>query len=165
MLKITTATASQLSIINKLANQIWWPTYSAYISEQQINFMLNDMYSLASLQNQLANNHIFKLAKYQNKICGFASYSPIDNFGIYKIHKLYLHQKIQGLGLGKIFLTAIENELLNLSATAVHLNVNRENKAQHFYLKHGYQILKTVNIPYHNFMLTDFVMCKQFTNF
>ncbi len=160
MLKITTAAAIQLPVISKLANQIWWHTYSSFISEQQINFMLNDMYSLTSLQNQLAKKHIFKLANYQNKYCGFASYSKTNDVGVYKIHKLYLHQKTQGLGLGKIFLTSIENELVNLGATAVHLNVNRENKAQHFYLKQGYQILKTVNIPYHNFMLNDFVMCK-----
>lgn len=118
------------------------------------------MYSVQSLHNQMEINHIFKIASFQKIYCGFASFSQIDDFGVYKIHKLYLLQKYQGLGLGKIFLTAIENELLNLGATTVHLNVNRENKAQYFYLKQGYQILKTVDIPYHNFMLNDFVMYK-----
>ncbi len=160
MLKITTATASQLPVISKLANQIWWHTYSSFISEQQINFMLNDMYSLTSLQKQLESNHIFKLAKYKSKYCGFACYSKFNDGKVYKIQKLYLHQNVQGLGLGKIFLTAIENELAVLGATQIQLNVNRENKAYYFYLKQGYQILKSVDIPYHNFMLNDLVMCK-----
>lgn len=161
MLNITTATASQLPIINKLANQIWWHTYSNFISVQQISFMLNDMYSPASLQKQLESNHIFKLAKYKSKYCGFASYSKFDDGDVYKIQKLYLHQNVQGLGLGKILLTSIENELAVLGATQIQLNVNRENKTYYFYLKMGYQILNSVDIPYHNFTLNDFVMYKQ----
>ena len=161
MLNITTATASQLPIINKLANQIWWHTYSNFISVQQISFMLNDMYIITSLQNQFENKHIFKLAKYKNKYCGFASYSKFDEGGVYTIQKLYLHQNVHGLGFGKIFLTEIENELAVLGATQIQLNVNRENKAYYFYLKMGYQILKLVDIPYYNFTLNDFVMFKQ----
>lgn len=160
MLKIVTATPIHLKIINKLANQIWWHTYGNFISEQQIAFMLNDMYSLSSLKSQMANNHIFKMAFYKNKYCGFASYSKTVKVGHYKIHKLYLNQNVQGLGLGKFFLLAIENELTALGAVEIKLNVNRENKAQFFYLKMGYKILQTINIPYHNFILNDFVMGK-----
>lgn len=149
MLKITTAKGGHLPIISVLANQIWRHTYQCILTQHQITFMLNDMYSLVSLQNQLAKKHIFKMLTFNNKPFGFASYSKINDLGVYKIQKLYVHQNYQGQGFGKSLLTAIECEVKKLGATAIHLNVSRENKALFFYQKMGYKILKQVDISYH----------------
>jgi len=160
MIQITTAIIADIETISYLAHQIWWPTYRNFISAQQITFMLNDMYSPASLQNQMESGHTFKLLNFENKCCGFASYSVTFNPQIYKIQKIYLLPNLQGLGIGKIFIKTLEKELIILGAAIVQLNVNRENKAQFFYLKMGYKVLETINIPYHNFMLNDFIMQK-----
>lgn len=161
MIQITTASLSNVCVINRLAHQIWWHTYGDFISTEQITFMLNDMYSPASLQTQLQQGHRFKLISFENNFCGFASYCKTSKIGLFKIHKLYIHQNYQGLGLGKALIHSIENEVKALGATAIQLNVNRENKALHFYLNMGYKIFDSVNIAYHNFILNDYVMHKQ----
>jgi diamine N-acetyltransferase len=164
MIQITTANLSDVCVINRLAHKIWWHTYGDFISTQQITFMLNEMYSEASLQNQLQQGHTFKLISFENNFCGFASYCKTSKIGLFKIAKLYIHQNYQGLGLGKALIYTIENEVKALGATAIQLNVNRENKAQYFYLKMGYKIFDSVNICYHNFILNDYVMHKQLNN-
>lgn len=164
MIQITTANLSDVCVINRLAHKIWWHTYGDFISTQQITFMLNEMYSEASLQNQLQQGHTFKLISFENNFCGFASYCITSKIGLFKIAKLYIHQNYQGLGLGKALIYTIENEVKALGATAIQLNVNRENKAQYFYLKMGYKIFDSVNICYHNFILNDYVMHKQLNN-
>lgn len=157
---VQTATLKHISAINQLANQIWWHTYGNILPVQQIAFMLADMYSPVALQTQMDNGHSFKTISLQNKICGFASYSQTTNKKIYKIQKIYIHQQYHGLGLGKMLINFLENEIFLLGASRITLNVNRENPAQHFYLKMGYFKTDTVNIPYFNFVLNDYVMQK-----
>ena len=47
-----------------------------------------------------------------------------------------------------------------LSAQYLHLNVNRKNPALAFYKKLGYEIIETVDIPFAEFWLNDYVMAK-----
>jgi len=155
-LSIRIAEPKDISRIHLLAEEIWWPTYRDILSNEQINFMLKDMYSECALLKQMTEGAIFALAEIEGKAVAFASYSFTNK--TCKIHKLYISPSRQGKGLGKSLLDFIKNEALNAGANELELNVNRNNKALEFYLKAGFSILEEVDIPYYGFTLNDYVM-------
>jgi len=160
MIKIEEASVKDLEIIHQLANEIWWPTYKNVVSDDQIAFMLDKMYSTTSLKNQMEEGNVFLLLYVNGKTKGFACFSKTTVDQIYKLQKLYLQPDQQGKGTGKLLLSSVEEKVKKLGATTLILNVNRGNKAQFFYQKVGYQIIEEVNIPYFQFVLNDYVMSK-----
>jgi len=160
MIKIALASIQDLPIIHQLAHKIWWPTYQNIISDEQIDFMLEKMHSVSALEKQLEEGHIFLILSVNEVAKGFASISETETPSLFKLQKLYLDPDQQGKGTGKILISATEEIAKNLGAKSLKLNVNRGNKAHHFYKKMGYQIIEEVDIPYHNFTLDDYIMQK-----
>jgi GNAT superfamily N-acetyltransferase len=160
MIKIALASIKDLPIIHQLAHKIWWPTYKDYVSKEQINFMLAKMYAIEALEKQLEEGHIFLILSVNEVENGFASISATEENGLFKLHKLYLHPNQQGKGTGKILISKAEELAKKLGAKAIKLNVNRGNKAYHFYKKMGYQIIEELDIPYFDYVLEDFIMQK-----
>lgn len=159
MIEIKEATLEDIPILTKLAEEIWWPTYAEVISAEQITFMLGEMYSAEALNHQMQNGHTFLLLSVDDIPKGFAAFSK-EVEQIYKLQKLYLHPDQQGKGTGKTLIGFVEQEVKILGAKQLILNVNRGNKAHLFYTKAGYQILEELDIPYHQFILNDYVMRK-----
>ena len=159
MITIRKATLNDLASITQLAKEIWWPTYAKVISAEQISFMLGEMYSAEALTNQMENGHGFLILTVDEIAKGYASFSKQDET-TYKLQKLYLHPDQQGNGVGKMLIDFVEQEVKNLGAEQLILNVNRGNNAQAFYLKVGYHVLEEIDIPYHQYVLNDYVMGK-----
>ena len=159
MIEIRNATLNDIPTITKLAEEIWWPTYAEVISAEQISFMLGEMYSAEALTTQMENGHDFLILTVDEIAKGYASFSKQDET-TYKLQKLYLHPDQQGKGVGKMLIDFVEQEVKNLGAEQLILNVNRGNNAQVFYLKAGYHVLEEVDIPYHQYVLNDYVMGK-----
>lgn len=155
------ATKQDILLIKELAEKTWWPTYTDVISEEQINFMLDDMYSAESLEKQMESGIGFLIAERENIPVGFASYSQSDKDKlVFKIHKLYILPSEQGKGTGKELIEHISASAKQLGGNTLELNVNRGNKSKNFYLKSGFSIFRIVDIPYHQFVLNDYVMRK-----
>ncbi len=160
-LEIRKAVLADIPVISQLAEEIWWPTYRDFISEEQISFMLQDMYSAASLEQQLADGVTFLLALREDTAVGFAGFSRTDEAErVFKLHKLYVLPSEQGKGTGKALVDEVSRLAKADGGRILELNVNRGNKAQHFYKKIGFDIHQTLDIPYHQFVLTDYVMRK-----
>ena len=159
MIEIRKATLNDIPTITKLAEEIWWPTYAKVISAEQIYFMLGEMYSAKALTTQMENGHGFLILTVDEIAKGYASFSKQDET-TYKLQKLYLHPDQQGKRVGKMLIDFVEQEVKNLGAEQIILNVNRGNNAQVFYLKAGYHVLEEVDIPYHQYVLNDYVMEK-----
>ncbi|HEY0053773.1 MAG TPA: GNAT family N-acetyltransferase [Pedobacter sp.] len=161
MAVIRFASKNDIFLISKLAYEIWPKTYLNILSTKQINFMLNDMYSHENLLAQFNNGVEFLMVEIQNNGVGFASYSLSDSgTSVYKIHKLYLLPAYQGKGLGNQIIQFIEGDSGLKNGKFLELNVNRNNPAVAFYLKNGFEIIREINIPYHQFTLNDYVMRK-----
>ncbi|OAQ39204.1 hypothetical protein A5893_11090 [Pedobacter psychrophilus] len=160
-MEIIEANLSHTKIISDLANEIWWPTYQSVISDQQIEFMLKQMYSENALEDQMKEGCKFLLLRFEDAYQGFAAYAKQENGKDYKLEKLYLKPTLQGKGLGKIFITEVEKRAKILGADYLFLNVNRGNKAQQFYNKMGYTIFEEIDIPYYDFVLNDYIMRKE----
>lgn len=147
--------------IHELAEKIWWPTYRTIISEEQIRFMLEDMYSENALQEQMDTGLQFFLAERDHIPVAFAGYSLSDmEDHVCKLHKLYVLPTEQGRGTGKKLIEHIASIAKSLGGEILELNVNRGNPALEFYQKSGFEICHSVDIPYHHFVLNDYVMRK-----
>lgn len=159
-MKIHFAKHTHIKEIAELANEIWNTAYSTILSKEQIQYMLNEMYSIESLEKQFYNQHIFKIVIVDNEIFGFGSYQQIAIDKTYKIHKLYVKKHSNYKSVGSTLLKNIENDISSLGGSEITLNVNRNNSAKIFYEKMGYQTTKSVDIPFGKFILNDYVMSK-----
>ena len=160
-LRIRQATAQDIPSVSRLADEIWWPTYRDFISEEQISFMLEEMYSISSLGQQMAEGVTFLLAIRDEVPVGFAAFSLTNAYEqIFKLHKLYILPSEQGKGTGKALVDEVSRLAKGDGGKILELNVNRGNKAQYFYKKIGFDIHQTLDIPYHHFVLNDYVMRK-----
>src|SRR5688572_17001811 len=106
------ANTGHVPIIAKLAHSIWNQHYPAIISQEQINYMLDLMYSDKSLIEQMtAKGHDFYLIEQNGKTIGFISVSKIKEIeNGYFLHKFYLDQNQVGKGTG----TLAHNALIKL---------------------------------------------------
>lgn len=162
-MKIIEANKSQLPIIAELAYAIWPSAYGEILSKEQLTYMLDKFYSLEALSQQLEEkNHVFLLAEENGKFIGFASYElNIENHKT-KIHKIYVLPETQGKGFGLKLINEIEKRAKSFKNDVLFLNVNRFNKAHHFYKKLGFEIVFEEDIEIGNdYLMEDFVMEKK----
>ncbi|RNI31036.1 GNAT family N-acetyltransferase [Rufibacter latericius] len=147
------------TIIRELAHATWNPTYGSILSQEQIDFMLTEIYSLESLQKQMEDGQTFLLYTQAGTPAAFAAYSLLDSIEQrYKLNKLYIHPSFQGQGAGKRLLEEVIQRTKALGGRKLELNVHRQNPAQHFYLKNGFKISKIIDLPFAQFMLNDYIM-------
>jgi ribosomal protein S18 acetylase RimI-like enzyme len=159
---IRTGLSSDALLIGELANKIWWQAYPSIISEEQIRFMLKEMYNPALLISQINEYAPFYIAETDDQACGFISALPKEKQDkIYRIEKIYLLKEIRGQGIGKKLINHVEEIARNRGFSILELNVNRNNPATKFYQKEGFKIVKEIDIPYHHFTLNDYVMQKR----
>jgi ribosomal protein S18 acetylase RimI-like enzyme len=158
---IRAAGFDDLPAISGLATEIWWDTYKGIISDEQIGFMLENLYSQESLRNRFSKGMVFLIAEDNTGTFGFAEYSVTPEEKIFKIHKLYIIPSEKGMGTGTKFLEHITALIKRQGGDTLEVNVNRGNPAVNFYKKLGFEIFETVDIPYYQFVLNDYVMRKK----
>ncbi|MDQ6904821.1 MAG: GNAT family N-acetyltransferase [Bacteroidota bacterium] len=162
---IKDASIKDLEVIHDLAHKIWPAAYSAILSQEQLRYMLEKIYALASLQHQVSQlKHHFIILLEEEIPIGFASFSPKkDGSKIFKLHKIYVLPQKQGSGSGKFLLNHVINSITEAGATSLELNVNRHNVAKSFYEKHGFSIKEEVDIPIgEGFFMNDYIMERVF---
>lgn len=164
MLKIKIADTENIPTIVDIAYKTWFTTYKNVISQEQIDFMFGEMYTPEAIFKQMEFlKHRFLIIYSDDAPLGFASFSEIIEVEpkTYKLHKLYLLPESQGKNIGSQLIAEVEKMAKNENAEYLILNVNRNNSAYHFYLKKGYLVRETVDIPFAEFVLNDYVMEKK----
>jgi diamine N-acetyltransferase len=162
-LHIRKATEKDILTIRRICFEVWPQTYQNIISGAQIDYMLAMMYSADAIKKQLKEDGcIFLIASKNGKDLGFASFSETDEKQIFKLHKLYLSKKYQGLGLGKELLNEVLLQAKQSGGLAIILQVNKFNTTKNFYLKNGFEVLREAAFDIgNNFIMDDYVMsCK-----
>jgi diamine N-acetyltransferase len=162
---ITPATLEDRAFIRSVSQRTWPSTYGHIISQEQIDFMLDWMYSDDSLASQFAKGHQFYIASLNEEPIGFCSVSnePMDEDGkpqkAHKLNKLYVLPSAHGTGSGKALLhKAIEVAKAEGSAS-LFLQVNKYNNAYSFYEKNGF--IKESEFKFdigNGFYMDDYVM-------
>lgn len=156
-LKLISASVKDIDTINRLAVLIWNQYYIDIISQNQINYMLDLMYSSENLLEKIINkNEEFYLIEKQNNYIGFLSVQN-KRENSWFLNKFYINQDFASKGIG----SKILNELKKmLSIEKLFLTVNRRNfKSINFYFKNGFKIDHVEDFDIGNgFVMNDFVM-------
>jgi diamine N-acetyltransferase len=160
MINIVNATIEDIPVIQQLAEETWWPTYSSIVNKEQIRYMLDAIYSTEALKNAMENgSQSFIILQNENGVQGFASYgSRVDEPGVYKLHKLYIHPANHGKGYGKLLIDEVKKRMLKARCYTLDLNVNRHNPAKSFYEKIGFRIIREEDVSIGPYWMNDYVM-------
>jgi len=164
MITIEQAGPKDFPVIRDIAYKTWPDTYGKILSAEQLHYMLESFYSeKALLENYHQKNHCFLLLCEDGVPLGFASYEHhYLGENLTRLHKIYLLPESQGKGAGKLLLEAVEAKAKENQSGAVSLNVNRFNKAQTFYGKHGFEIVgeEDINIGL-GYLMEDYKLLKK----
>lgn len=160
------ASEHDLSVILEMAQIVFRNTYASILSAEQMEYMMEWMYSMSSLSRQLQDGHVFHIAEKDGVPCGYMSVGKdgYDSEGtpVYHLHKLYIMPSFQGRGVGKALLDAAKEHVRKDNASSparLELNVNRYNPAVGFYLHEGLSILRQGDFHIGNgFYMNDYIM-------
>lgn len=164
--RINIATDTDIRLIQDLADVAFRHTYQEILSPEQMEYMMDWMYSSDSLKDQMQSGHVFFIAHQADKACGYMSIQPdgtdADGTLLFHLQKLYVLPSEQGCGLGrKLFDCAIAfaREASAGHKARIELNVNRDNPAVEFYKHLGMKILSQGDFPIgHGFYMNDYIM-------
>ena len=161
MFSIRKATSSDIPLIRELTFKVWPQTYKALLTPEQIEYMLGLMYSESSLADQMEGGILFIVINSGQVPVGFAAYGE-TGLRLWKLHKLYVLQSQQGKGAGRFVIDHIIAEIKKDSAEALQLQVKRDNPAQHFYKKLGFEIIEEKDFDIGNgYLMKDYIMEKK----
>ncbi len=150
--------------IRQIAFETWPDAYGKIVTQEQLDYMLDKIYAIDSLQQQQENlGHRFIVAVDENNAAiGFASFSTYENQNNHhRLHKLYVLPNQQQKGIGKLLLESIYSEIRKKGNGSIELNVNRYNNALAFYQKLGYEILREEDIDIgEGFYMNDYVLFR-----
>jgi len=161
-LEIRVATVADFNLIRSISERTWPSTYGHIISKEQIDFMLDWMYSDAALAEQFEQGHQFYIATYNGADIGFCSVSA-ETTKQHKLNKLYVLPSAQGTGSGKALLNKAIEVAMTAGSSSLFLQVNKLNNAYTFYLKNGF--VKEAEHKFdigNGFFMDDYVMRLSF---
>ncbi|MEM6917105.1 MAG: GNAT family N-acetyltransferase [Verrucomicrobiota bacterium] len=122
--------SSDYDRVRKLACEIWPRVYRELISDAQISYMIDLMYSPTQLREDVESREIrYHWIQHDRKQVGFLAFGPVASESPSTLHKLYLLTEFQGMGIGSAALQWVVEELRSSRASEVHLRVNRGNSA------------------------------------
>lgn len=160
---IRIATINDIPLIRKMAGQVFPETYKNIITPEQCNYMMDMMYSEASLRRQMTKEgHIYQLLSVDGEAAGYVSLQPIDT-DVYELQKIYVLPRFQGQHLGRALFDAAINlvKKLHPQPCRIFLHVNRYNKAQTFYEHLGLKVTKQGDYDIgHGYFMNNYIMEK-----
>ena len=161
MFTIRKATTNDIALIHQMAWVVFPHTYHIILTPEQIDYMMEWMYSEKSLQKQMEEDgHIYYLAFKDDEPAGYLSIQP-EGEHVFHLQKIYVLPSFQGMNLGKLlFEQAIKAiKKLHPAPCQMRLNVNRQNKALTFYEKMGMTKVDEGDFPIGNgFYMNDYIM-------
>lgn len=164
--EILPATEEHLPALAALAGVIWREHYPGIISRAQIDYMLDRMYALEVLREELRGKQIcFVRLLVDGRFAGFASFGPQPEPGVMKLHKCYLLPEFHGRGYGTLLVKHCEAEARRLGARRLILAVNKHNlKAIAAYRRNGFAVAAAVVTDFGNgYLMDDYIMAKELT--
>ncbi|MDE6348291.1 MAG: GNAT family N-acetyltransferase [Bacteroides sp.] len=155
------ATIADCALIQKLAQQTFPVTYRDILTPEQIAYMMEWMYAPANIRRQMEEEgHVYLLAY---DACEAAGYVSVQQQGddLFHLQKIYVLPSYQGAHCGSfLFREAVRYiKEVHPSSCLMELNVNRYNKALHFYEHMGMRKLREGDFPIGNgYYMNDYIM-------
>ena len=144
MFVIKQATTADIPLINKLAWNVFPETYKNILSHEQIEYMMDWMYSIENLHKQMEEEgHIYYIAYEECEAAGYVSIRQEDT-DLFHLEKIYVIPYYQKYHLGKqLFQQAIKGN----------------NPALGFYEHMGMKKVREGDFPIGNgYYMNDYIM-------
>ena len=157
---ITKATIKDIPLIQDLAEKSWLSHYPGIISPEQIDFMLDLMYSEEEITRQFNNpNYHYYLLGNEKNFYGIMGIENHYEQNTTKLHRIYLTEDGKGKGLGKEAIQFLKNQILEVGDQRITLAVNKQNPSYHFYLSQGFKVYEEGVFDIGNgFVMDDYLM-------
>ena len=102
MFTIRKATLEDIHLINQLAKEVFPATYKDILTPEQIDYMMDWMYSPENLKKQMTEEgHIYYIAYEECEPAGYVSIQP-EGEDLYHLQKIYVIPYYQKSHLGKL---------------------------------------------------------------
>jgi GNAT superfamily N-acetyltransferase len=145
-LQLRTVFSSDTEALSKLMTDIYYATYSQFWTDNG-DWYVKTQYSKESLLKELSeekSENYFVLFKdeiignfrvvWDEKLAGVSEEKQV------KLHRIYLHQKRQGSGIGKKLLSWLDENAIKKGYEIIWLDaMNKQPQAFQFYKKLGYK--------------------------
>ena len=160
MMKITKATIENIPLIKEIAEKSWRKHYPGILSNEQIEYMLEQMYSETELQNHFENpNYHYYLLSDNENFLGIMGFENHYQEKTTKLHRIYLLEEAKGKGLGKDALQFLKEQAKNSGDERIILNVNKQNPSYYFYVSQGFKVYEEGVFEIGNgYVMDDYLM-------
>lgn len=155
--QIIASDSKEIDLIAQLAHEIWQEYYPSIIGQEQVDYMLEKLYSRDALARQMQEGQQFYIITCDQKPSGFMAITSKGNHQ-YFLNKFYIQTRLHGKGVGKkAFQLWLEN---NPDAESMTLQVNRKNIGPiNFYFKMGFIIHSVADFDIGDgYFMNDFIM-------
>ena len=164
MITFIEAENKDIQLIRTLAERSWKKAYLNIISFEQVEYMLEKMYSAAEIENHLQNpNYFYYIINENSTPAGFIGYENHYENKTTKLHRIYLLEEFKGKGLGKKAINFLKDKVSTAGDHQIILNVNKNNSAKDIYESQGFTVYKedVFNIG-NGYVMDDYLMKFQF---
>ena len=125
--------------VQDVAKKSWNATYEGIIPNNIQENFLKGAYNDEMMQKRLSHS-LLLVAEVENKIAGFANFSPVNEQGQSELSAIYLYPEYQGHGIGTALLDNGIAMLENLKE--VYLDVEKDNTiGTNFYKAKGFKVV------------------------
>ncbi len=158
MLTFRKATNADIELLSNMAHEIWMSYYPSIITREQIEYMLQLMYSQKAIEQELSKGVVWEVIEYDSEPIGFLSYTIFDKLDI-KLNKLYLKIGHHSKGFGRAALGHVIGYAKDNFFKRVYLTVNKNNiQAIKAYEKAGFVCTESVvNDIGGGFVMDDYI--------
>lgn len=112
MFTIKKATTNDIQLINEMAQIVFPATYREILSKEQLDYMMDWMYSPKNLRKQMEEEgHIYYIAYKDGEAAGYVSIQP-EGEHLFHLQKIYVLPRFQGVaGWAKHYLSRPSKQL------------------------------------------------------
>lgn len=158
------ATLADIPALRTLAHRIWRECYPGIITTEQIEFMLEWMYSEKQIRGEMEQGVTWEVVEEGTVAIGFLSFQLEESRRV-KLNKIYLLPEHQGRGHSRALLDHVSERACALGGREVWMQVNKRNtRAIAAYQKAGFHIAKEAVFDIgHGFVMDDYLMVRSVT--
>lgn len=148
MYTIRRATAEDIDLIRRLADEAFRATYRELLTPGQLDYMMAWMYAPEVLRRELAAGIAWFVASADGEPCGYLSVERQEE-ALFHLQKIYVLPRFQGRGVGAFLFGHAVGYIRSVhpGPCRMELNVNRRNRAVDFYVRMGMRRLREGDFP------------------
>jgi len=152
---------SDITLIAKLAHEIWYEYYVSLIGRAQVDYMVAKFQSVAAMKAQIQDRYEYYVVRMDERAIGYLAVQPRPNENHLFVSKFYLLSSARGSGMGRACMMFIEDLARQHSLARLSLTVNKHNPAKKAYEKLGFIVAESIVIDIGGgFVMDDYRMEK-----